>query len=317
MKRAWFCIGVVGILFQGLAFGQQSGNGSSDTLSLNSGKIVGGVYSNECLGFSMPIPAGWEMDTTVVGTDAKAKHIAGGGLTLLYLRPQGKPSGVEFIHLIALDATGQAGSVQDYVSRLVHQQAHSLRLEDGTLIQKELIRDASPVSHGGKHFFRSEFKQSVRGDTFYVGFVYTKFRGYFLGEDFVARSPEELDKTADSLLGISYREDERNSRCVEDPIRTGTIRLSERASQRLLLRKIEPYYPEDARQTHVEGPVVLKALIGTTGDVEDLTLVSGPELLVPAAMEAVKQWKYKPFLMGSEPAKVETQITVAFQMPGK
>ena len=57
---------------------------------------------------------------------------------------------------------------------------------------------------------------------------------------------------------------------------------------------------------------MLKALIGAAGDVEDLTLVSGPELLAPAAMEAVRQWKYKPFLMGSEPAKVETQITVSF-----
>jgi len=312
MKHPWLCFGVVGILVQACAYGQQSGE-SSDTLSVNSGKIAN-VYSNECLGFSLPIPAGWEMDTKVVGTDAKAKHIAGGGLTLLYLRPQGKPSGVEIIHLIALDATGQASSVQDYVSRLVHEKAHSLRLEDGTLVQKELIRDASPVDYGGKRFFRAEFKQSVRGDTFYVGFVYTKFRGYFLGEDFVARSPEELDKTADSLLGISFREDERNSRCVEDPTHPGTIRLSEGASQRLLFTKIEPHYPEDAGQAHVEGPVVLKALIGTTGDVEDLTLVSGPELLVPAAMEAVRQWKYKPFLMGSEPVKMETQITVSFQL---
>jgi len=305
-------LGVLGVLVQAAVFAQQPGNESSGTLSLNNGKIINNIYSNECLGFSLPIPAGWEMDTKVVGTDARAKHIAGGGLTLLYLRPLGKPSGVEFIHLSALDATGQAASVKEYVSKLVHWQAHSVRFEDGTFVQKKLIRDASPVDYGGKRFFRAEFKQSVRGDTFYVGFIYTGFRGYFLGEEFVARTPSELDKTADSLLGISFREDERNSRCVEDPTHPGIIRLSEGASQRLLLTKIEPDYPEEARRTHVKGPVVLKALIGTTGDVEDLTLVSGPQLLVPAAMEAVRQWKYKPFLMGSEAVKMETQITLSF-----
>jgi protein TonB len=55
---------------------------------------------------------------------------------------------------------------------------------------------------------------------------------------------------------------------------------------------------------------VLRILIGTTGDVEDTHLVSGDPLLVPAAMEAVKQWKYRPFLIGSEPAKMDTQTTV-------
>jgi TonB family protein len=181
-------------------------------------------------------------------------------------------------------------------------------------MRKELVQDAEPVEYGGKRFFRAEFKQSVRDDVFYVGHVYTTFRGYFVGEDFVARSPEEMDKTADTLKGISFREDERNPRCVEDSAPAGRVRLSETASQVFLITKIEPVYPPEARQTRVEGQVVLRILIGTTGDVEDTHLVSGDPLLVPAAMEAVKQWKYRPFLIGSEPAKMDTQTTVSFTL---
>ena len=60
--------------------------------------------------------------------------------------------------------------------------------------------------------------------------------------------------------------------------------------------------------------VVLKALIDTNGDVKEFSLVSGHPLLAPAALEAVKQWKYQPYLLNSQPVKVETQITVNFQL---
>lgn len=316
MKGYWFRIAVAGMVASSFSFAQQASN-SPEVLELANGVIANGVYSNECLGFSLPIPAGWEVDTKAVGAGGRAKRLPGGALTLLFLRPQGKPSDVSLIHLQTFDPTAQTDSVQDYVSRLVHQQARTVRMEDGTLIEKELVRDASPVDYGGRHFFRAEFKQSFRGDTFYVGYVYTKFRGYFIGEELVARSPEELNRAADFLLPISFREDERDPRCLQGPPSVGRIRVSEGVAERLLITKVEPRYPDDARHAHVEGSVVLKALIGATGDVEELSLVSGDPLLVPAAMEAVKQWKYKPYLLNGEPLKVETQISVSFELTPK
>ncbi len=316
MNGCWFRIAVAGIVVSSFSYAQQASN-PPEALELANGVIANGVYSNECLGFSLPIPAGWEVDAKVVGAAGRAKTLPGGALTLLFLRPQGKPSDVSLIHLQAFDAIARTESVQDYVSRLVRQQAHSIQMEDGTLIEKELVRDASPVDYGGKHFFRAEFRQSSRGDTFYVSYVYTKFRGYFIGEELVARSPEELNRAVDFLLPISFRDDERNPRCLQGPPPVGRIRVSESVVEHLLITKVEPRYPDDARHAHVEGSVVLKALIGAAGDVEELTLVSGDPLLVPAAMEAVKQWKYKPFLLGNEPVKMETQITVPFTLTAK
>jgi len=92
------------------------------------------------------------------------------------------------------------------------------------------------------------------------------------------------------------------------------VRVSEKVSQRLLIKRVQPQYPEFALAERIQGEVVLKALIGKDGEVKELTLVSGSPVLAPAALKAVKQWKYKPYLLNGEPVNVETQITVAFQL---
>ena len=92
------------------------------------------------------------------------------------------------------------------------------------------------------------------------------------------------------------------------------VRVSERVSQSLLVKKVQPEYPREAREKHVQGTVKLKAEISKEGNVTDLTVVSGDPLLAPAAMEAVKQWKYKPYLLNGQPVIVETQVSVLFEL---
>jgi TonB family protein len=81
--------------------------------------------------------------------------------------------------------------------------------------------------------------------------------------------------------------------------------------------RVDPVYPPLARQARLQGTVVLKVQISKTGDVENIQLISGHPMLAPAAIEAVKQWKYKPYLVNSEPVEVETQVTVSFKLAGK
>ncbi len=92
------------------------------------------------------------------------------------------------------------------------------------------------------------------------------------------------------------------------------VRISQGVAQGLLVRKVNPIYPPLARQARISGTVVLRALIGTDGSIENLTLVSGHPMLAPAAIEAVKQWKYKPFLLNGKPIKVDTEVTVNFEL---
>jgi TonB family protein len=87
------------------------------------------------------------------------------------------------------------------------------------------------------------------------------------------------------------------------------IRVSGGVMAALLLHKVDPVYPGDA---NVSGAVVLSATIDSEGNVVELSVVSGPEILRDAAVSAVKQWIYKPYLLNGKPAYVQTVITINF-----
>jgi len=83
-----------------------------------------------------------------------------------------------------------------------------------------------------------------------------------------------------------------------------------------LIRRVEPVYPPLARSARIQGSVVLAALISRAGTIENLRAISGHPMLVPAAIDAVRQWQYRPYILNSEPIEVETQITVNFTLGG-
>lgn len=78
----------------------------------------------------------------------------------------------------------------------------------------------------------------------------------------------------------------------------------------------EPTYPPIAKAAHVSGSVVLHAVISKEGTIENLQVVSGPEMLRASALEAVKTWRYKPYLLNGEPTPVDTTVTVNFSFGG-
>ena len=92
------------------------------------------------------------------------------------------------------------------------------------------------------------------------------------------------------------------------------VRVSQGVMQGLLVSKVQPEYPAEAKDQRVEGAVVLKVTVDKEGNVANIQLISGHPLLAPAAIEAVKQWKYKPFLLDGIPLAVETQVTVNFTL---
>ena len=81
-----------------------------------------------------------------------------------------------------------------------------------------------------------------------------------------------------------------------------------------LLNRVQPRYPQPAKIAGIHGDVLLKAIIGKNGSIESLEVESGHPWLVAAAVEAVRQWRYRPYILNGEPVEVETQITVRFQM---
>ena len=82
----------------------------------------------------------------------------------------------------------------------------------------------------------------------------------------------------------------------------------------LLIKKVTPDYPPEAKYAHIQGSVVVRATINRTGDVADLEVISGPIELVVSAVNAVRKWKYRPYLLNGNPVAVETQIVVNYAL---
>jgi len=91
------------------------------------------------------------------------------------------------------------------------------------------------------------------------------------------------------------------------------IRLAN-ITDRQVTQKVPPVYSEEAKAARIEGPVTLHVLIGTDGSVKEVTPTNGDPLLVPAAIAAVRQWKYRPFVLDGEPAEMDTTITLDFHL---
>jgi protein TonB len=94
------------------------------------------------------------------------------------------------------------------------------------------------------------------------------------------------------------------------------VLVSQGVTQGMVLHRVQPSYPPLARQARIQGSVVLQAEIGKDGSIQNLHLISGHPMLAPSAIEAVKQWRYKPYILNREPVEVETTITVNFMLAG-
>ncbi len=92
------------------------------------------------------------------------------------------------------------------------------------------------------------------------------------------------------------------------------VRVSQGVSQGLLIHKVTPQYPPLAQQARIQGTVVLQALIGKDGTIQNLHVISGHPMLTNAALAAVKEWQYKPYYLNGEPVEVETTINVNFTL---
>jgi len=92
------------------------------------------------------------------------------------------------------------------------------------------------------------------------------------------------------------------------------LRVSQLVAEGMLLRKVDPTYPVDAKMARIQGEVLLEAEIDTKGNVSSLRLIRGHPLLVPSAAGAVRQWKYRPYVYNGEPAMLNTTISITFRL---
>ena len=99
-----------------------------------------------------------------------------------------------------------------------------------------------------------------------------------------------------------------------EPTPIKRIRVASRVVEANLIHDVAPTYPPEAGRARIEGTVVLLAVIGKDGSVQDVRVESGLPLLAQAAIDAVKQWRYRPYLVNGEPVEVDSRITINFTL---
>ena len=121
-----------------------------------------------------------------------------------------------------------------------------------------------------------------------------------LPADFSVYSAPQVVSTLPTASAVTLAAPPRVSRGVQE----GKVR-----------RRVDPLYPAMAKSARIEGTVVLNVTVGKTGDVEKVAVVSGPPMLASAAEDAVRRWKYDPWLVDGVPSAVDTQVVVKFTLP--
>ena len=183
-------------------------------------------------------------------------------------------------------------------------------------------------SAAGRLYFRVNLARGVGGRHQCV--ICTAANGHLLVWNASAHNEKGLDAivaTLDSITPLPQRatgSSAPSTRSAEgateaapsepDAARPRRVNVSSGVSAGLLVKKVAPIYPADARAAFIYGTVVLQVVISETGDVTDLELVNGPIELAGSAVAAVRQWKYKPYLLNGQPVKCLTQIQVNYQL---
>lgn len=132
----------------------------------------------------------------------------------------------------------------------------------------------------------------------------------------MAPAPEPGEQT--NAAGKNAEANSLNGAGVHPASKVETVdrqQVSAEAAEGSLLRRVEPDYPEEARQQRIQGPVVLDVRAGRDGSIQEVKLLSGQRLLADAAIAAVKQWRFKPPLVKGQPAEMQTTITLNFRLP--
>ncbi len=266
------------------------------------GEFREGSYRNDYFGFAYPMGDEWVRKTTFARSALESSQ-RGSQSALVLLAgfhvPKNNSDPFEdasfTLFALAQSPHAPAVSAPEQLAALAAAKAQRKVKQKGEVTQFEAA---------GVTFYRADFDASGgRVESQVCALV----KGYMLQWSFLAESRSALEDAIATLRLLTKYDGP-----PPPPIRR--VRVSQGVSQGLIVRKVQPDYPAAARDMRIQGSVILSVLISHTGDVDEIKVVAGPSALIPPALKAVRQWKYKPYLLQGEPVEVETQITVVYSL---
>lgn len=282
------------------------------------GSFRDGTYTNEAFDIAYPLPRDWVRETRLV-----QKRLSVNG------RPPGTYVLLAAVHIPQQPALLQADS--SFALSAIESANRSceqyLQAAANDLLSQKLAQQKGTTASftiAGHDFYRADF--DFRDSPTSRAFLCTKSKDYLLQWNIIALSKSAVDLAFSTLDGLRAAKPQTlpsQSPATEPASPPETkpkvvrVRVAQGVTTGLLIKKIQPVYPPEARYAHIQGPVVMDAVIDRNGDVVDLEVLEGQIELVVSAVNAVRRWKYRPYTLNGEPVEVLTEITVNYTLSNK
>jgi TonB family protein len=286
------------------------------------GSFRAGKYEDEFFGISYPLSTEWVRETNLVRkrVDSQAGAASSSQILLAALRVPPKSDGLVADSSFVMLASKQPmqGDAKEHLGSITTD-----------LLAEKLAKPRGGITSltfAGLTAYRADFRPSDNSGVQYQSVLCTMVKGYLLQWNFLAASEASLDEAVATVSGITPLLPTPGS-VAPGTVAPGTaapesapapstqpvaVRVSSGVAAGMLVKKVAPQYPPAAKAAHIQGVVILHARIDKDGNVIDLEAIVGPVELVPASVSAVRQWKYKPYLLKGEPIELDTTIEVRY-----
>ena len=284
------------------------------------GSFHEGKYVNPLFEIIYPLSGEWVRETTLMRQRvASTPEGQGSQVLLAALHVPPKSDGLEADSSLVLMATAPPpeGDLKRYLTDLAVQ----LRAAKEAKQRGEVV----PFNIAGLPGYRADFKPTA-GPAQYQAILCVLAKGYMLRWSILADSGAALEEAVATVGTISKYEPGPAKPEVAEPPAAATpaagsaeetpnrVQVSSGVTAGFLIKKVEPIYPPAAKSGHIQGDVVLRAVIDKSGNIIDLEAISGPIELVPTSVNAVRQWKYRPYLLLGKPIELVTTVEVHYRL---
>lgn len=277
------------------------------------------AYSNDYFSIYYPLSRDWVRETTLMRAKLSAEGKIQAGYLLLaavHIPQDAEPLRAESSFVVlALQRSGTPA--RDDCKKYLEGIADELRDRK----EGEKKGEVTQFSVAGHEFYRADFE--YRHGIDHGATLCTGVKEYLLEWNIAGWSKHAIETAVETLKAITAA---RPSAPVAPATATPASSPSKAAIKQvlvaqgvtmgLLVKKVQPVYPPEARNAHIQGTVRLRAVINKNGDVVDLEVEGGPVELVVSAVNAVRKWKYRPYLLAGEPVEVQTEIQVNYVLSG-
>ena len=269
------------------------------------GWLLNHTYTNESFALSYRLPPDWVFETDLIKKilesekDSQAANLI---LAAVHI-PQDVTELRADPSLIVLAVRQSASVNTETCNQYLNMQTAALRRSKAAK-QKEEITTFTVAGH---EFSRLNLEyRSGRNDR---AELCSPAYGYLLMWKLDGSTWDAVDEAVSTVYAIAPWTPRERPRQSE---RSAQHSISQNTAAGLLLKRVQPVYPQEARENHIHGKVRIKALISQTGDVEVVEILNGPPELVPSGVTAVRQWKYRPYLDDGHPVAVSAEIVLNY-----